>query len=85
MHGGRAARFLSIEKSSEKLAVPAKKSSEKLAVPAKIWYTSRKIGRERTSLLGRSPACSFHAWRYAATKRSTFREHFEITFPEEKN
>ena len=37
------------------------------------------------SLLGRSPACSFHAWRYAATKQSTYRELFEITFPEEKN
>ena len=37
MHGGRVSRFLSIEK-----------SSEKLAVPAKTWYTSRRIGRERT-------------------------------------
>ena len=37
MRGGRVSRFLCIEK-----------SGEKLTVPAKTWYTSRRIGRERT-------------------------------------
>ena len=72
MHGGRT--LFSIEKSSEKLAVPAKKSSEKLAV-AKFGTLQEKYGRERTSLLGRSPACSFHAWRMPTQQQNGV--HFE--------
>ena len=45
-----------------------------------LWQPQDRETISQKSLLGRSPAGSFHAWRYAATKRSTCRE----VFPEEK-
>ena len=45
-----------------------------------LWQPQDHKTISQKSLLGRSPACSFHAWRCAATKRSTCRELFEITF-----
>ena len=41
---------------------------------------SIQVTISQKSLLGRSPAGSFHAWRYTATKQSTRRELFEIAF-----
>ena len=45
-----------------------------------LWQAQDQETISQRSLLGRSPGFSFHAWRYAATKRSTCRELFEITF-----
>ena len=45
-----------------------------------LWQAQDPETISQKSILGRSPACSFHAWRYATTKRSTCRELFEITF-----
>ena len=45
-----------------------------------LWQPQDHETISQKSLFGRSPACSFHAWRCAATKRRTCRELFEITF-----
>ena len=45
-----------------------------------LWQAQDRETISQKSLLGRSPAGSFHAWRYIATKRSTCRELFEIDF-----